>query len=204
MSPTSASEENSLPESQSVPCQAHPQEMTRLRCTECEQPICPKCMVMYEVGFKCPGCARKRPSHIQQVSGRQFGLTALFSVAIGYVYGWLHPYLMGIGVLRLFGLPILAFFLAYGLGRALGNGLSRVVGSKINFSLGWVAMAGCLMGMFLAGPFLAEVLNLFAVAESASNPYLAGSSSAFYLLGPGLRFLGAFFFLRGLYRAFQP
>lgn len=198
----SAPEENSLPESVRLPCQAHPQELTRLRCTECEQPICPKCMVMYEVGFKCPACARKRPSHLQQVSARQFGTAALFSIAIGYVYGWIHPYLMSIGVLRILGLPVLAFFLAYGLGRAVGNGLNRVAGSKMNLALGRGVVGGCLIGMLLAEPFRMELQSLLAVVENASNPYLAGSSSALYVLGPGLRFLGAFFFLRGVYRAF--
>lgn len=192
-------------DSANIPCAAHPQEMTRLRCTECENPICPKCMVMYEVGFKCPGCARKRPSHITQVSRLQFGIIGLFGVAIGHVYGWLHPWLMGIGLFRIFGLPILGFVLAYMLGKGAGNGLQRIVGHKINPLLGWTAVAGCLAGLLLAGPFLVELLSLVEVVSSISdNPYMVGTSSALYVLGPGLRLLGASFFLRGVYRAFRP
>lgn len=192
-------------DSANIPCAAHPQEMTRLRCTECENSICPKCMVMYEVGFKCPVCARKRPSHIMQVSRLQFGIIALFGVAIGHVYGWLHPWLMGIGLFRIFGLPILGFVLAYLLGKGAGNGLQRIVGHKINPLLGWTAVGGCLAGLLMAGPFLLELFSLFGVVGSISNnPYSSGTSSALYVLGPGLRLLGAFFFLRGVYRTFRP
>lgn len=129
-------------------------------------------------------------------------LAGLFGAAIGYVYGYVHPYLMSIGVIRILGLPILAFFLAYGLGRLMGNGLTRVLGAKRNPVRVWVIMASALLGMIVAGPFLAEVQSMLAVIGNASNPYQSGTSSAFYVLGPGLRFLGVLFFLRGLSRAF--
>jgi len=162
-------------------------------------------MVMYEVGFKCPDCARKRPSHMTRVGMPQFGLVGLFSLGTGYVYGWLHPWLMGIGVFRVFGIPVVAFLLAYWLGRGVGGGLQRIVKYKINPLLGWMAVLGGLTGLLLAGPFLAEVLAVLEVVGGASNnPYLAGTSSVLYLLGPGLRLLGACFFLRGVYRAFRP
>ncbi|MEU7132833.1 rhomboid family intramembrane serine protease [Streptomyces sp. NPDC046261] len=41
---------------QAVGCYRHPDRETGIRCTRCERPICPECMVSASVGFQCPEC----------------------------------------------------------------------------------------------------------------------------------------------------
>lgn len=43
---------------QAVCCYRHPDRETGIRCTRCDKPICPDCMVSAAVGFHCRDCVR--------------------------------------------------------------------------------------------------------------------------------------------------
>ncbi|MFI9077978.1 rhomboid family intramembrane serine protease [Streptomyces sioyaensis] len=71
--PRDAQGDNGLPG-----CFRHPDRPTGIRCTRCDKPICPECMISASVGFQCPDCGRSG-------SGRAAQTTAPRTIAGGTI-----------------------------------------------------------------------------------------------------------------------
>lgn len=115
-------------------CAAHPGVETGLRCSKCDKPICPRCMVDSPVGARCPDCARVHRLPTFQVSAkymmRATGSGLMIAVVGGVIWG------VASSILPFFLLNLL---LAAGVGYAIGEVISISVNRKRGTRLATIA-----------------------------------------------------------------
>jgi hypothetical protein len=146
-------------------CSNHPGVETRLQCSSCGTPICPRCMVSTPVGQKCPSCARQtgrargrpRPGLIARVLGA--------TVATGVVGGLL----LGVTGLRA-GLLLAAL-----LGLVVGSVSRAAAHGRTGRAFGALAAAGLVLGA--AGGIL--VLGVNPLVPGLLLVYVIGGAVAY-------------------------
>jgi hypothetical protein len=144
-------------------CSNHPGVETRLTCSSCGTPICPRCMVPAAVGQKCPDCARQtsraRGLPTLPLVGRVLGVMLAGGAAGGLAFSFLPR----------FGLFILAALYGFGMGNLARWAAKRrthtVVGvvAAGGMILGFAGLVLLLGGQPLAPPFLLVYLISGAV-----------------------------------------
>jgi hypothetical protein len=70
-----------------VKCSYHPSVMTRLRCSRCGKPICPRCGVRTPVGLRCPDCAGVRGLPTYRTTSDTLAKAAAIGVGVALVVG---------------------------------------------------------------------------------------------------------------------
>jgi len=126
----------------SVPCPRHPRVETGLRCSKCEQPICPRCAVQTPVGARCRDCARLKRVPTYEVSPILYlrGLGAALGAGLALGIAWLYL----AGALRLF--LFLDLLLAAGVGYLIAEAVTR----SARYKRGPMLQAAASLGMVLA------------------------------------------------------
>jgi hypothetical protein len=151
-------------------CVNHPKVETRLTCSSCGDPICPRCMVTTAVGQKCPRCARQ--------SGRAKGNpdTALLARAFG----------AGLAVAAGAGLVLLlvsfaSLLLAAAHGFLVGATVRWAARRRTHGRLGLAAAAAVVVGLggvaLLLGynPFAARLLLAYAIGGGIAFARASGA-----------------------------
>ncbi|MFF9406017.1 rhomboid family intramembrane serine protease [Streptomyces anandii] len=200
-------------DAESLPtCYRHPDRETGIRCSRCERPICPECMVDASVGFQCPTCVRGGSG-----TGHAPAASAPRTLAGGTVAT--DPRLV---TKVLIGLN-LAFFLAQtAIGdrfterlELLGQAYVPLLGSVEGIAQGqWYRL---LTAMFLHGSYLHILFNMLSLwwiggpLEAALGRVryivlyvvcgLAGSALSYLLAAPNQPSLGASGAIFGLFGA---
>jgi hypothetical protein len=113
-------------------CARHPEIETELACGRCEAAICPKCVVMTDVGARCPTCAptRKLPQFevgpIWVLRGAAAALIA--GVALGTAWRILLA-----GTLGFFSL-LIAFAIGHAIAEAVSLATNRKAGPPLQIA----------------------------------------------------------------------
>jgi hypothetical protein len=153
-----------------VKCFYHPNVSTRLRCSRCEKPICPRCMVSTPIGFRCPECARGPKPVLYQTTATGLARASALGVVIA----------LGAGVL--WGLfPAWEFYCVLLLGFGTVEGIAWGANYRRGRELLLVAIACIVLGFVVARLVMAwdsPVLTVDMLLNQTTQP---GVSEAFQL-----------------------
>ena len=140
-------------------CTYHPDTLTRLRCSRCGKPICPRCGVRTPVGLRCPECAGVRglPTYRTDTStlGKAAGVGFAVAVAVGVLWGY--------------G-PQWGFFLALGLGFGVAEAMAWASNAKRGRDLQLLAMGMVLVGLVVSRVVIAQRLGISLADVNAMRP----------------------------------
>jgi hypothetical protein len=152
-----------MSESEVLYCINHPQVETRLRCSKCGNPICPRCAVQTPVGFRCPQCVRSQQAIFYTATLLDYGIAAV----VGLVASTVAAFIMG----------RLGIFLALLLGPVAGGAIAEVVRWTTGRRRGrwmWLVVSGCIA----VGALVAAFAPLLWFFTSQGLPYLSVSMFA--------------------------
>lgn len=128
-----------------VACTYHPSVTTRLRCSRCGKPICPKCGVRTPVGLRCPECAGVRGLPTYRTSSstlvRATAAGLVVAAAAGLIWGYL---------------PDWGFYLSLLLGFGVAESMSAVSHHKRGLDLQAIAIVMVLIGIVISRTILAQ------------------------------------------------
>jgi hypothetical protein len=152
-------------------CYKHPSVETGLRCNRCERPICSRCAIHTETGYRCKECIREQQKVFDTATWYDF------PVAIG-----LATLLSLIGSIVVTFLGFFIIFLAPFAGFAISEVVRIIIHHRRNRTLfKLVAGAVFLGGLLLAIPSLWQ---LFSVITSSGSSLALVGTHLFSLLWP--------------------
>jgi hypothetical protein len=143
-----------------VPCKRHPDTSTGLRCGNCGDPICPKCMVHATVGIRCLDCGKAVALPTYQVTGLYLAKAILAAVAVGAVTGIIYAIL-------LVWIPLVSTLALLGIGYLVAEAATAAAGRRRGRTMQYVVVGGILVALvliFLLSPVLSIWIFVGAVA----------------------------------------
>ncbi len=90
-------------------CANHPDVETRLRCNNCEKPICPKCAVLTPTGYRCKDCVRNHQRVFETAVWYDYPLSFTIALILSYLGSLLAAF---IGFFIIFLAPIIGVIIA--------------------------------------------------------------------------------------------
>jgi len=133
-------------------CARHPKVETGLACGRCETPICPKCVVMTDVGARCPDCAPRRRLPQFEVGPiyllRGVGAAVAAGGALGLAWALILPGQYG----------LLGILIGAGLGYGIGESVSLATNRKLAPALQVTAICGVALAYIIRNLIWADAV----------------------------------------------
>jgi len=103
-------------------CENHPHVESTLRCNRCDKPICVKCAVLTETGYRCKECVRSQ----QKTFDTATWIDYLLAVAIALILTYIGSLIVfRIGFFTIFLAPIAGIIIAEAIRRAIRRRRSK-------------------------------------------------------------------------------
>ena len=90
-------------------CSNHPSVETSLRCNNCEKPICPKCAVLTETGYRCKECVRGQQKVFNTTQWYDFPIAFVIAGVLAFAGSFLARFL---GFFIIFLAPVIGVAIA--------------------------------------------------------------------------------------------
>ena len=103
-------------------CENHPHVETTLRCNRCEKPICAKCAVLTETGYRCTECVRSQQKSFDTATTIDYILAIGIAVILAYIGSLISS---RIGFFTIFVAPIAGIIIAEAIRRAIQRRRSK-------------------------------------------------------------------------------
>ena len=162
--------------SETIYCSRHPETPTNLRCSRCDKPVCPQCLVHAAVGIRCLDCGQATRLPTYNVSTSYLVKAILAALALGVGGGLVLAFVIR---LMLFGFLYVAALA--GFGYLMSEVISVATNRKKGRSLQFVAAGGILVAMVLTVGLSVTVVGGSVV------PDLLGAALAIYVAVVRLR-----------------
>ncbi|MDB1086279.1 rhomboid family intramembrane serine protease [Streptomyces sp. ACA25] len=191
-------------------CYRHPDRETGIRCTRCDRPICPDCMISASVGYQCPQCVRGASEATRAMQPRNLAggtlakdprlvtkiLLGLNAVMFVTVLGGGDQVVRDLGML---GYAAAGPFTTETMGVASGEWYRMITSAFLHqqfWHIGFNMLALWILGPNLEGALgRARFLALYLISA------LAGSTLSYLLAAPNQLSLGASGAIFGLFGA---
>jgi hypothetical protein len=153
-----------------VDCPRDPGVETALRCSRCETPICPKCLIQSPVGARCRDCARVTKSPVYTLTPGQYARAGTAGVLGGLMMGLVWGF-----VLLPFSFGFFSIFLGVGLGIAFTRVMQFATGNKrgpavVGFAIAGIVIAWAMQPLLFVEP-RAAMYGLVAVGVAVYFAY---------------------------------
>ena len=103
-------------------CEYHPSTESTLRCNRCERPICAKCAVLTETGYRCKECVREQ----QKTFDTARSIDYLLAIGIALILAFIGSLIVSrIGFFTIFLAPIAGIVIAEAIRRAINKRRSK-------------------------------------------------------------------------------
>jgi len=103
-------------------CENHPDVESTLRCNRCEKPICAKCAVLTETGYRCKECVRTQQKTFDTATSFDYilaiGIAGILAFIGSLIVRW-------IGFFTIFLAPVAGIIIAEAIRRAIQRRRSK-------------------------------------------------------------------------------